>query len=84
MLLIILVEFACCISHSATSFFGDGVTTAAHSTQYTKDSYEVNMSGISRVVYFISIIFPRIQFWIFLSSSEHKSDMSIKLYIPMA
>lgn len=30
------------------------------------------------------IIFPRIQIGIFLSSSEHKSDMSIKFYIPMA
>lgn len=33
---------------------------------------------------FIFIIFLWIQSWIFLSSSEHKSDTSIKLYIPMA
>lgn len=51
MSLIALVELACCISPSATSFFGDGVTTAVHSTQYTKDSYEVNMSGVLHVAY---------------------------------
>lgn len=30
------------------------------------------------------IIFPKIQLWIFLSGSEHKSDISIKLSILMA
>lgn len=87
MSLIILVELACSISHSAPSFFGDGVTTASHSTQHT-NSPRIHMRWIWVVFYvlftFIFIIFPWIQSWIFLSSSEHKSDTSTKLYIPMA